>query len=133
MPCMPRRASYDLASVDMLLSRGSRVTRTAALEKLGMRRSTIQYRCRPQGPWQRILPGVVVAQSGTPSFHQHLVAALIYAEAGAVLTGACVLRLRGCAVFPRAPGSRSSRRTNVVAPALAELASSAPLACLRRS
>jgi len=101
---MPRRASYDLASVDVLLSRHGRVTRTSALEKLGMRRSTIQYRCRPGGPWQRILPGVVIAQSGAPSFHQHLAAALLYAEAGAMLTGACVLRLRGLRSLPAGIG-----------------------------
>ena len=88
----------------MLLSRGGRVSRTAALEKLGVRRSTIQYRCRPGGPWQRILPGVVIAQSGAPSFHQHLAAALIYADPGAVLTGACVLRLRGLRSVPAGPG-----------------------------
>ena len=97
---MPRRAAYDPAVIYTLLARAGRVARTAELEALGMGRSTIHYRCRPNGPWQRILPGVLIAHSGAPTLDQHLAAALIYARPGAVLTGACALRLRGLRSAP---------------------------------
>ena len=92
---MPARASYDSAAIDTLLTQAGGVARTAEVEAFGVGRSTIHYRCRPGGPWQRVLPGVLIAHNGAPTLHQDLTAALIYAQPGSMLTGACALRLRG--------------------------------------
>ena len=97
---MPPRSAYDSAAIETLLSQAGRVARTAELETLGVGRSTIHYRCRPAGPWQRVLPGILIAHNGAPTLHQHLTAALIYAKPGAMLTGACALRLRGLRSAP---------------------------------
>jgi hypothetical protein len=62
--------------------------------------STIRYRIRPGGPWQRILPGVYLTVSGTPTKDQLDMAALLYAGPYAILTGHAALRRYGIQPFP---------------------------------
>ena len=69
----------------------------AHLETLGVPRATTASRCRKGGPWQRLLPGVVLLSSGTPTQAQLRQAALLYAGDGALLTGAHALDLHGLA------------------------------------
>ena len=57
-----------------------------------MTRSTLTHRLRPGGPWQRLLPGVYLAQTGGPSVVQKEMAALLHAGSGSVLTGPAALR-----------------------------------------
>ena len=65
--------------------------------------SALQRRLRPRGPWQRILPGVCAAFTGTPTERQRLQAALLYAGPGAYVTGATGCRLYKLASAPRCP------------------------------
>lgn len=65
------------------------------LSDLGCPTSTIAYRCTPGGPWQRVLPRVILLQTGAPSPRQRLRAALLYAGEGAVLTGTAALAMYG--------------------------------------
>jgi hypothetical protein len=65
------------------------------LRALGVPTSTITYRIRPAGPWQRILPGVVLTHRGTPTTRERGHAALKYCGDGAVLTGLSSLSRRG--------------------------------------
>ncbi len=60
----------------------------------------VRYRIRPGGPWQRLLPGVYLAATGTPTQRQIEIAALRYAGPGSALTGAAALRRHGVRVPP---------------------------------
>lgn len=75
----------DLASLVGTVPDG--VVRTAQLRANGMPGSAITLRCRPGGPWQRLLPGVVLLSSTEPSRRQRLRAALMYAGEEAAITG----------------------------------------------
>ena len=76
------------------------ITRRQALA-CGLNRDTLHRRTRAGGPWQRLLPGVYLMVSGTPTHDQRDLAALLYAGPGSMLTGAAALRRHGV----RAPRS----------------------------
>ncbi|MFD4369027.1 hypothetical protein [Rhodococcus sp. NPDC058521] len=63
------------------------VVRSAALEQFEIGRATVSSRCRPGGPWQRMLPGVVLLHNGPPSWRQRVIAALEYGGPQAMLSG----------------------------------------------
>ncbi|MEV7088654.1 hypothetical protein AB0O07_22680 [Streptomyces sp. NPDC093085] len=68
---------------------------TTRLAELGVSAATVRRRCRPGGQWQRVLPRVVLLQTGPPSARQRLRAALLNAGEGAMLTGLAALGLYG--------------------------------------
>lgn len=72
-----------------------RIATHRELTAAGMAMSTITYRIRPDGRWQRLLPGVVAMHSGRPTTRERLLGALAYAGPDAVLTGMAALRLHG--------------------------------------
>lgn len=76
------------------------VTTTARLRDAGLTAHAIAARCRPSGPWQRVLPGVVLLSNAPPTRRQRLRAALLYAGPLAVLTGADALQAHGLAPPP---------------------------------
>lgn len=61
----------------------------------GLSVKAVRHRLRPEGPWQTLLPGVYVTQTGIPSDDQRDMAALLYAGPRGVLTGAAALRRHG--------------------------------------
>ena len=69
---------------------------------LGMADRAMQYRLRRGGPWQALLPGVYLAVSGTPTFEQKEMAALLYAGPGSVITGPAALAHHGIGGGPAA-------------------------------
>ena len=75
------------------------ITRTQALT-CGMSGSDIQRRARAGGRWQRVLPGVYLAVTGTPTAEQKEIAAVLYAGPGGTLTGAAALRRHGMSALP---------------------------------
>lgn len=72
-----------------------RVARAGELVSLGITSATVHANTRPGGPWQRILPGVLLLAAGPPTRTQRIQAALRYAGPGAVLTGSDALQLHG--------------------------------------
>jgi hypothetical protein len=64
------------------------VIKTSTLESLGMNSKAVWRRCLPGGPWQRLLPGVVLLENGAPTDDQRVAAALLFAGPRAVVTGA---------------------------------------------
>ena len=58
---------------------------------LGMNDRAMQYRLRPGGPWQALLPGIYLAVTGTPTFEQKEMAALLYAGPESLITGRAAL------------------------------------------
>jgi len=78
------------------------VARESELIRAGLPGSTTSARCRPGGPWRRLLPGVILTQTGPATDDQRLAAALAYAGPEAVLTGAAACRLYGLRRAPSA-------------------------------
>jgi hypothetical protein len=68
------------------------ITRKQALAA-GLTAHALRHRLRPGGPWRRLLPGVYVAVTGTPTTIQQQLAAMLYAGRGSVLTGPAALCL----------------------------------------
>jgi hypothetical protein len=56
-----------------------------------MTRDAVEHRIRPGGPWQRLLAGVYLAQTGAPTAAQKEMAALLHAGTDGVLTGPAAL------------------------------------------
>jgi hypothetical protein len=82
-----------------------RVARAEELVGLGLSASSVYRRCHPGGPWQRILPGVVVLGNSPPTLAQRVEAALRYADPDALLTGRHALLLHGMKIAPPLPYS----------------------------
>ena len=57
-----------------------------------MTRGAIEYRLRPDGPWQQILPGVYLTVTGAVTPEQRETAALLYAGPQSVITGPVAVR-----------------------------------------
>ncbi|WP_228977100.1 hypothetical protein [Streptomyces sp. DH12] len=72
------------------------------LQAIGCAAYVVTARCRPGGPWRRVLPRVVLLRGTAPTPRQRLRAALLYAGPDALLTGAAALALYG-ARSPEAP------------------------------
>ncbi len=73
------------------------VSRRQALA-CGMTPEQLRHRIRPHGPWQRLLPGVYMTATGTPTRRQNEIAALLCAGASSVLTGTAALAHHGLRV-----------------------------------
>jgi hypothetical protein len=70
------------------------ISRRQALD-CGMTPDALAHRIRPGGPWQRLLPGVYLTNTGVPIVTQKEMAALLHAGPEGVLTGAAALRALG--------------------------------------
>lgn len=80
----------------------NQVTRAADLVELGLTAASVKRRCSPGGPWQSVLPGVVLLTDTAPTRRQLVQAALRYAGKDSVVTGQDALALHGVrAAFPR--------------------------------
>jgi len=85
----------DQLALSQLLTRQNLViTRQQALD-CGLHYDVVHRRLRAGGQWQRILPGVYLTVTGTPTPDQRDTAALLYAGPGSTLTGAAALRRHG--------------------------------------
>jgi hypothetical protein len=78
----------------ILITQHNVISREQALS-CGMTREALAHRIRPGGPWQRLLAGVYLAQTGGPALPQKEMAALLHAGPEAVLTGRAALRSLG--------------------------------------
>lgn len=92
--CMRRGIwAEDLAAIAAVSHDG--VVRSATLERFGIAKGTISGRCSGGGPWQRILPGVILLHNGPPTTLQRNLAALAYGGPDAVLSGHAALAVLG--------------------------------------
>jgi len=73
------------------------ITRDQAIG-LGMTEAVLRYRIRAEGPWQKLLPGVYLSHTGTPTTRQREMAALLYAGSGSAITGPSALMWHGVRV-----------------------------------
>jgi transcriptional regulator with AbiEi antitoxin domain of type IV toxin-antitoxin system len=90
---MPRTSSFD--GLRPLLDGQHAVASRGQLLAIGMNDRAMQYRLRPDGPWQALLPGIYLAVTGTPTFEQKEMAALLYAGPESLVTGRAALTHHG--------------------------------------
>jgi hypothetical protein len=84
---------HDLTPADNVIT-------IAELRAQGMTNHAIAMRCRPSGPWQRIMRGVVLMSTARPTRRQRLRAALAYAGPESVVSGIDAMRAHGIDVPP---------------------------------
>lgn len=95
---MTRTAKLDEDALTQRLSRQRLVISRDQATACGMTPGALRHRIRAGGPWQRLLPGVYLAATGTPTLIQNEIAALLYAGPGSVITGLAALRRHGLRV-----------------------------------
>jgi hypothetical protein len=89
---MPKLSAFDGERLGRVLQvQRQVVTREQAL-RCGMPRSTITRQVAPGGRWQRLLPGVYLAVTGTVTQDQREIAALLYAGPRSLITGPAAVR-----------------------------------------
>lgn len=89
---MQNHANRAVDPVARLLSRQDLVLSRAQALAAGMPPETLRHRIRNGGPWQRLMPGVYLAATGTPTASQLEVAAVLYAGRESAITGVAALR-----------------------------------------
>ncbi|RMI26207.1 hypothetical protein, partial [Streptomyces triticirhizae] len=110
------------------------LTTLDALRAQGVPAATARRRCRPGGPWQMPLPGVVLLHAEPPDGHELLRAALLYtgeadaADGRAVITGRAALAVHG---LTSAGPPAALRRVDVLVPHTRRLRSVGPVGILR--
>lgn len=78
------------------------IATTADLLESGLSTREIHRHCAPSGPWQQVLPGVVLQKPSPPTRLDRLRAALSFASPDSVITGADALVRQGAALpLPR--------------------------------
>jgi hypothetical protein len=117
---MTRSTKHDRAALAATLARQYQVISRSQALAHGMTSSALRQRLRPGGPWQRLLPGVFLAVTGTPTTEQRSMAALLYAGTGGLVTGTAAVGLWGVQA-PRStmidvliPATRQRRSTGFV-------------------
>lgn len=75
------------------------IATTAELRESGFSWREIQRHCTPCGPWQQVLPGVILRKPSPPTRTDRLRAVMSFVGADAVITGADALARQG-AVLP---------------------------------
>lgn len=89
------RDSCDWAALAAMLQAQENVISRQQAFVCGLSRDALLHRARTGGTWQRILPGIYLAQTGAPTVAQQEMAALLHAGAGSVLTGLAALHGMG--------------------------------------
>ena len=92
---MTRRSDFDHRLLAEMLRKQHDVVTRRQTANCGMTDRALRYRIRYGGPWQRLLPGVYLAVTGTPTTDQRDMAGLLYAGPGSLLTAAAALRRLG--------------------------------------
>jgi hypothetical protein len=96
MRCVRRGEWADGAGIAALRAAATDgVIAARRLVQLGVPEPTIYRRCRSGGPWQLLLPAVVLLSNGTPTRDQLVRGALTYAGADALVTGLEACRRHG--------------------------------------
>jgi hypothetical protein len=89
---MPKRSSYEGEKLDRIRADQRHVILRSQALACGMPSSTIDHQVRPGGPWQVLLPGVYLTDTGTVTQDHREIAALLYAGEGSLITGPCAVR-----------------------------------------
>ncbi len=117
---MAKTTKLDETALASVLRKQQQVIGRSQALACGMTPGALRRRTMAGGRWQRLLPGVYLAATGTPTTTQRELAALVYAGSGSVITGAAALRHHGIRAPESAvitiliPGRRAVRSTEFV-------------------
>ncbi|MEU4762941.1 hypothetical protein AB0H12_06780 [Actinosynnema sp. NPDC023794] len=92
------RTTIDLDALGGLFPH--RVATASELLSLGLPSGELAVRCRPRGPWQHVLPGILLLARTPPTRAQLVRAALRYGGPRTLLTGVDALQLHGLRALP---------------------------------
>lgn len=92
------RTTIDLDALGGLFP--GRVATASELLGLGLPSGELGARCRPRGPWQHLLPGILLLARTPPTRAQLVRAALRYGGPRSMLTGVDALQLHGMRALP---------------------------------
>ncbi len=120
---MATSGRLDRAALAATLSGQEHVISRQQALGCGLTTDALVHRIRPGGPWQRLLPGIYLAQTGVPTVPQQEMAALLHAGPDSVLTGQAALHALGFAA--------AAQRFDVLVPAARRPASVAFVAIRR--
>jgi hypothetical protein len=104
---MARTISAEFTALSAATPDG--VATNVQLRRGGVTSHAIASRCRPGGPWRRLLPGVILLGEDEPTRNQQIRGAVYYAGEGSVVSGLDALRARGIRLRP-------PRRVHVLVP-----------------
>lgn len=90
---MPRRSELNRSALKRKLDEQYQVITRQQAISFGVPRRTLDHWTAPGGRWQRLLPGLYSAVTGTITADQRHVAALLYAGPDSVITGPEAMRL----------------------------------------
>ena len=90
-------SAADRAVSVVLRQQSDLITRPQALAA-GLTAGALRRRLRPDGPWRVVLPGIYLAHHGDLTAGQRVIAAVLYAGRGCVITGPAALRRVGVRV-----------------------------------
>lgn len=89
---MPKRSAFNTERLRRTLQVQHQVITRRQAVLCGMPHSTLDRYIAPGGPWQRLLPGVYLAVTGTATRDQREMAALLYAGPQGLITGSAAVR-----------------------------------------
>lgn len=98
LPCIVpvmRRNPGSPATSEIRAAARHDVIAARTLVAIGVPESTVYERCRDGGPWQRLLPGIVLLNTGTPTPEQLVAAALLHAGPESMISGLEACRRHG--------------------------------------
>ncbi len=90
---MGKKSLFDHEALAVVLMKQNGVITRSQARDCGMSRHGLEHRVRVGGPWQPLLPGVYLTNTGTPTALERLQAALLYAGPGSAITGPAALTL----------------------------------------
>src|ERR1700722_19804266 len=99
---MTANTTLDRIMLAKVLARQHDVIARRQATTCGRSAQALRHRLRPEGPWQRLLPGIYLAATGSLSIDQRDMAGLLYAGPGSVITACAALKRLGI----KAPGTR---------------------------
>jgi hypothetical protein len=88
---MGQKALYDQHTMAEVLARQSGLITRSQVQGCAMSDEALRHRIRDGGPWQVLLPGVYITNTGTLTRVQRDLAAVLYAGPGSVVTGPAAL------------------------------------------
>jgi hypothetical protein len=89
---MARTTRLDRDALDQLLIQQLDVIARHQALAAGLPDNALRHRLRREGTWSKLLPGVYMAATGTPTTLQQEMAALLYAGSDSMITGSAALR-----------------------------------------
>lgn len=92
LAAVTKSVKVDETALRAVLRRQQQVIARSQALGCGMTVGALRHQTRADGPWQRLLPGVYVAATGTPTTEQREIAALVHCGSGSVITGTAALR-----------------------------------------